>query len=95
MDRSQSRRNIQTMPIPKFGTLRAEIDAPLDAIIKKALKRDRDKRYQSAYEMLTDLEVYLYSDRYGPTIEKLGAYLKELFDFHDTGSRPPIYSSNP
>ncbi len=95
MDRSQSRRNIQTMPIPKFGTLRAEIDAPLDAIIQKALQRDRDKRYQSAYEMLTDLEVYLYSDRYGPTIEKLGAYLKELFDFHDTGSRPPIYSSNP
>ena len=95
MDRSQSRRNIQTMPIPKFGTLRAEIDAPLDVIIQKALQRDRDKRYQSAYEMLTDLEVYLYSDRYGPTIEKLGAYLKELFDFHDTGSRPPIYSSNP
>ena len=95
MDRSQSRRNIQTMPIPKFGTLRAEVDAPLDVIIQKALQRDRDKRYQSAYEMLTDLEVYLYSDRYGPTIEKLGAYLKELFDFHDTGSRPPIYSSNP
>jgi serine/threonine-protein kinase len=29
--------------------------------------------------MLTDLELYLYSDRYGPTNEKLGVYLKELF----------------
>jgi eukaryotic-like serine/threonine-protein kinase len=95
MDRTQSRRNIQTMPIPKFASIRPEIDERLETIIQKALQRDRDKRYQSAYEMLTDLEVYLYSDRYGPTIEKLGAYLKELFDLQDTGSRPPVYSSNP
>src|SRR5688572_12314808 len=78
-DRTQSRRNILTMPIPKFGTLRPDIDAKLEVIIQKALQRDRDKRYQSAFEMLNDLEVYLYSDRYGPTNEKLGVYLKELF----------------
>ena len=40
--------------------------------------RDRDKRYQTAYEMLTDLELFLYSDRYGPTNEKLAVYLKSL-----------------
>ena len=62
-----------TMPIPKFATLRADIDPKLEAIIQKALQRDRDKRYQSAAEMMTDLELYLYSDRYGPTNEKLGA----------------------
>lgn len=95
LDRAQSRRNIQTMPIPKFSSLRPEIDERLEAIIQKALQRDREKRYQSAAEMMTDLEVYLYSDRYGPTIEKLGTYLKEVFELQDTGSRPPIYSSNP
>jgi serine/threonine-protein kinase len=36
--------------------------------------------------MLTDLEVYLYSDRYGPTNEKLGVYLKELFGVRDPGA---------
>lgn len=82
-DRSQSRRNILTMPIPKFSTLRPDIDPRLEAIIQRALQRDRDKRYQTASEMMTDLELYLYSDRYGPTNEKLGVYLKGLFDVRD------------
>ncbi len=82
-ERATSRRNILTMPIPKFGSLRADIEPRLEAIIQKALQRDRDKRYQSASEMLTDLELYLYSDRYGPTNEKLGVYLKELYGVRD------------
>jgi serine/threonine-protein kinase len=94
-DRAQSRRNILTMPIPKFATLRPEIEPRLEAIIQRALTRDRDNRYQSASEMLTDLELYLYSDRYGPTNEKLGVYLKDLFGVRDPivpslSSRPPI-----
>ena len=92
-DRSQSRRNILTMPIPQFATLRPDIDPKLEAIIQRALERDREKRYQSGYEMLTDLELYLYSDGYGPTNEKLGVYIKELFGIKDPVipplSRPP------
>ena len=95
-DRLESRRNILTLPIPRFSTLRPEIDARLEAIIQKALQRDRDKRYQSAGEMLTDLEVYLYSDRYGPTNEKLGVYLKELMEYHEPGVSPtPLRSPAP
>lgn len=82
-DRAQSRRNILTMAIPRFSSLRPEIEPRLEAIIQRALQRDRDKRYQTASELLTDLELYLYSDRYGPTNEKLGVYLKELFDVRD------------
>lgn len=94
-DRAQSRRNILSMPIPQFSALRPDIDSKLEAIIQRALTRDREKRYQSAYDMLTDLELYLYSDRYGPTNEKLGVYLKELFGIKDPvipslSSRPPI-----
>jgi len=94
-DRAQSRRNILTMAIPQFSTLRADIDPKLESIIQRALQRDREDRYQSAYDMLTDLELYLYSDRYGPTNEKLGVYLKELFGIKDPvipslSSRPPI-----
>jgi serine/threonine-protein kinase len=78
-DRLESRRNILSMPIPKFGALRPDIDDRLEYIIQKSLQRDREKRYQSAAQMLTDLELYLYSDGYGPTNEKLGVYLGELF----------------
>ena len=92
-DRLESRRNILTMPIPKFSTLRPDIDAPLEAIIQKAFQRDRDKRYQTAAEMLTDLEVYLYSDRYGPTNEKLGVYIRELMDHHEPGDPLPLSRS--
>jgi len=95
VDRAQSRRNILTMPIPIFSTLRPDIDPKLEAIIQRGFQRDREKRYQAAYDMLTDLELYLYSDRYGPTNEKLGVYIKELFGIRDPvvpslSSRPPI-----
>ena len=88
--RLESRRNILTMPIPEFATLRADIDPKLDTIIHKALQRDRDKRYQSAFELLTDLEMYLYSDRYGPTNEKLAVYLAEVFPPKKPGSTPAV-----
>src|SRR5882724_5534516 len=82
-DRLESRRNILTMPIPKFGTLRAEIDPRLEVIIQKCFQRDRDKRWQAASEVLTELEMYLYGDRYGPTNEKLGVYLREVMDHRE------------
>ena len=87
-DRAQSRKNILSMSIPQFATLRADIPPKLEAIIQKALTRDRDQRYQSAFDMLTDLEMYLYSDGYGPTNEKLGVYLKEIFGIPKTGNKP-------
>jgi serine/threonine-protein kinase len=41
--------------------------------------------------MLTDLELYLYSDRYGPTNEKLAVYLAEVFPPQKNGSLiPPV-----
>ncbi|OAM87358.1 serine/threonine protein kinase [Termitidicoccus mucosus] len=92
-DRLESRRNILTMTIPRFGTLRPDIDDRLEAIIQKALQRDRDKRYQSAAQMLTDLELYLYSDGYGPTNEKLGVYLKELLDATPKFSTRPAHAA--
>ena len=75
-DRLQSRKNVLTMPIPRFADLRPEIDEKLEVILRKLLERNRDRRYQAALELLTDLELYLYSDRYGPTNEKLGVYLQ-------------------
>jgi serine/threonine protein kinase len=89
-DRAQSRRNILGMVIPQFATLRPDIDPKLEVIIQKALTRDREQRYQSATEVLTALEVYLYSDGYGPTNEKLGAYIKEITGYAEPGSPVPL-----
>jgi serine/threonine protein kinase len=93
-DRAQSRRNILSMPIPQFSTLRPDIDPKLEVIIQKCLMRDRDKRWQSASEVLTELEMYLYGDRYGPTNEKLGVYLREVMD-HREPIAPPTPASRP
>ena len=47
-DRLQSRKNVLSMPIPRFSDLRPDIDEKLETILHKALERDRDRRYQSA-----------------------------------------------
>ena len=98
-DRNQTRRNILTLPIPRFSTLRSEIDEKLEAILQKCLQRDREKRYQTAFEILNDLELYLYSDRYGPTNEKLGVYLRDLFGAPSAPPNPvsprPHFASPP
>lgn len=88
-NRLESRRNILNLPVPHFGTLRPEVDPKLEAIIQRALQRDRDQRYQTAYEMMTDLELYLYSDRYGPTNEKLALYLRDVYALTEPSTPPP------
>jgi serine/threonine-protein kinase len=77
-DRLESRKNILNLPIPRFSTLRPDIPPKLEAIIQKALERNREHRYQSASELMTSLEMYLYGDGYGPTNEKLATYMREL-----------------
>ena len=76
---SETRKNILEMEIPDFTELRPGIDERLNEILHKALQRERDARYQTGDDMLTALEVYLYSDGYGPTNEKLTHYLQGVF----------------
>jgi serine/threonine protein kinase len=78
-DPVQTRANILQLPIPDFRELRADIDDSLNGILQKALTRQRERRFQTADEMMLALELYLYSDGYGPTNEKLADYLAGLF----------------
>lgn len=75
-----TRKNILEFKIPDFSELRPEIDPRLNEILQRGFKRDRAKRYQSAQAMLTALERFLYGECYGPTNEKLAAYMADLFD---------------
>jgi len=77
-----TRENILKMTLPDFTKMREGVDPKLNAILHKALARPREQRYQTASEMLTALEVYLYSDGYGPTNEKLAEYVRDLYGPH-------------
>jgi serine/threonine-protein kinase len=85
-DEEHTRANILKLSIPDFTEMRGDIDVKLDDIIQCGLKRNREKRYQTAQQMLTALEVYLYSKGYGPTNEKLAAYMKDLFSTSGTAA---------
>ena len=72
-------RNILDMEIPNFSKIREDVDERLNSILHLALQRPRDKRFQTADQMLTELEGFIYGDGYGPTNEKLAAYTNDLF----------------
>ncbi len=77
-----SRQRILQLPIPDFSVEDPRVDAPLNAILQCALERDVSRRYPSAVEFLGALERYLYEPGFGPTNEKLGSYVRELFGQH-------------
>ena len=74
-----TRQNIQSMPLPVFSDLRPGLERQLEGILHRSLRRDRELRFQSAEEMLTQLELYLYGGGYGPTNEKFARYLETLY----------------
>ena len=75
---SATRENIRSLEIPDFREYREDIDERLNGILLRALAKDRDERFQTAVKMLEELEKYIYSDGYGPTNEKLAAYLEGM-----------------
>ena len=75
----ESRQRVLKLPIPDFRTHDERIDDRLNGMLQKALARDLTRRYQSADELLYDLEYHIYRDGYGPTNETLGRFVRELF----------------
>ncbi len=75
----ESRDRILTLPIPDFSECDRRIDARLNRILQRALERDLKRRFQTADELLDELERYLYEPGFGPTNEKLGQHVRELF----------------
>ena len=78
--------NILKLEIPDFREKRPDIDEKLNAILIKSLERDRDQRYVSADDMLTELEMHIYGTGYGPTNEKLAGYIRDLFGTDGQGA---------
>jgi serine/threonine protein kinase len=58
---------------------RADLPEPVEAILMKALERDRDKRYPTAWHFQQDLDRFLNTYEFTPTSLHLSNFLKQLF----------------
>jgi serine/threonine-protein kinase len=74
-----SRQRVLNAEIPDFTQAGMEIPARLNEILQRALSRDLANRYQTAEEMLFELEHFIYHKGYGPTNETLGKFIRDLF----------------
>ena len=95
-----SRDNICFMPLPDAREVLPRSAHALVPIMEKALQRPRNDRYQTAAELMSALERFLYSRGYGPTNEKLAAYLNNLYKDgqayeDDLSERPVSIALNP
>lgn len=67
-----------------------KLSGEIQDLIHRALAPDPAHRFPDAAEMAQKLELFIYKDGYGPTIQTLEAYLKEQFPYlyrrkpHDT-----------
>ena len=75
----ESRSRILNQPIPDFRVLDGRIDAKLNDILHRCLAHDPNRRFSSAEQLMTEMEMYIYRDGYGPTNETLGRFIRELF----------------
>ena len=55
------------------------MDERLNSILQRCLNRDISKRFNTADELMYELEYYIYHGGYGPTNETLGKFIRELF----------------
>jgi eukaryotic-like serine/threonine-protein kinase len=72
-------RQQQTRDIRPPLELNPNIPDELSKICSKALHADPRDRYQSARDFGNTLEYYMYHDKWGPTNEKMAAYLQKVF----------------
>ncbi len=66
-------------PVPSPKDWNPAIPDAIAPIMMKLLEKDQQRRYQSCRDVVRDLELFMYSGGYGPTNEKLAAYLDELY----------------
>lgn len=60
---------------------KADIPEPVEAILMKALEKDRERRYQTAGEMRAAIDAFLNTYEFTPSPQHLSNFLRQLF--HD------------
>lgn len=83
---------VRMCALPPITEYRKDLPEELLIILGKMLAKEPEKRYSSADELGTDLEMMMYSNGYGPTIKKFSEYLKKVFP--NFSKNAPGYSAN-
>jgi serine/threonine-protein kinase len=83
----QTMRNVLMRPVPPPSSLRAGVPAGLDAIVARALERERGRRYQTAQAFAEELERFLH-DVPCP-LQAIPRLLQELFGDDVSGEHLP------
>jgi len=71
--------HVQNRPVASVRAVNPDVPPELEKIVLKALRQNISERYQGAGEIGYDLEYFLYHKGYGPTIQTLQKYQRELF----------------
>src|SRR5438128_790097 len=58
---------------------KADVPEQVEQILMKALEKDREQRYQSAWEMQYDLDKFLAGNEFTPSNQHLATFMKQLF----------------
>ncbi len=76
---------------------KADIPEPVEAILMKALEKDRDKRYQTAAEMRAAIDAFLGTYEFTPTPLHLSNFLRQIFhdELHEEQGRLVLQTSGP
>ena len=81
-------RNVLSQPVPVPSSIRPEVPAALDAIVARALEREREQRYPTAQAMADELERFLQqAPCHSQAIPRL---LQELFGEEATDQTPDL-----
>lgn len=75
----ESRQRVLACQLPPLEELCSDLPSKLGEILRKSLARDPAARYQTADELLYELEFFIYHKGYGPTNETLGKFIRDLF----------------
>ena len=82
-DTNDTLERVKRAELPRLEQERADIPPEIVRIVNKALQKDPMQRYQTATDMVLDLEYQLYSRGYGLTIASFAKYTADLFPKHN------------
>ena len=74
----EQREQLKTAIVPP-SKYNPRVEKKLEDIVLQALQPEADDRFDTARDMGSALEHYLYDDGYGPTNEKLADYINVIF----------------
>jgi serine/threonine protein kinase len=70
---------VRSRPVEPPSALRPEVPAELDAIALRALARDPDRRFKTAYDMSEELDRFLVGHDDRPTSKSVGRWMEKVF----------------